>query len=270
MPLLTDKLWKREAMNIIRISERNFSQFNLILTAEAVNRLTPGPDRAQDTFALGMTDGSMPLGAIAVKCSPPTAEVISLYVVEEYRRLGIGAQLLLGAISDAMTLPGISELIVPYSERPGEDVYTSFFNGVEMELIDVGAEYRITVKDALSSQGLSDKFKRRDTTQPWRELLSSEQKILFMEGAGLYDYFVGRKLREDLVFVSMNEERNAYLEYLKRHFPSIPKASSSTASAGFFSPARCITSASRAPTGGGGCASGRSLAATSSQPTCRG
>ncbi len=197
-------------MNIIRISDRYFSPFALILTAEAVNRLTPGPNKAQDTFALGMTDDDMPLGAIAIKCDPPTAEVISLYVVEGYRRRGIGSRLLLEAITDAMSLPGISELIVPYSERPGEDVYTSFFNGVGMEVVNVGAEYRLTIKDALSSPELSDKFRRREAAQAWKELLSFEQKLLFNEGAGLYDYYVQGKLREDLVFVSMNEEHNAY------------------------------------------------------------
>lgn len=131
----------------------------------------------------------MPVGAIALRCSPPTAEVISLYVVEEFRRRGVGAQLVMEGITDVMTLPGIEEFIVPYAEREGEDLYTSFFKGVGMDIIDVGAEYRITVKDALSSQGVSDRFHRRETTQAWKELPSYEQKMVFMEGAGLYDYF---------------------------------------------------------------------------------
>ena len=197
-------------MKVIRISDSLFPKFELILTAEAVERLAPGPDRAQDTFALGVVDDDMPLGAIAIKCSPPTAEVLSLYVVDEYRRLGIGSHLVLEAITDAMSLPGITELIVPYSESPGEDMYTSFFNGVGMEVVDVGAEYRVTVKDALSSPGLSDRFNRKESTLSWSELSSPQQKKLFPEGAGLYDYYIQHRLREDLVFVSLNEQGDGY------------------------------------------------------------
>ncbi len=198
-------------MDVIIISDRVFSQFELILTAEAIERLTPGPNKKADTFALGLVDGGMPLGAIAVRCSPPTAEVISLYIVEDFRRLGFGSQLLFEAITNAMILPGISEFTVPYTELPGEDVYTSFFNSLEMDIIDVGAEYKVAAADAIVTSGLLTKKPRHTVpVQEWSELTPPEQKLLFNEGAGLFDYHSQGKLREDLIFVAMDDARRSY------------------------------------------------------------
>ena len=197
-------------MNTVIISDRLFSQFELILTAEALERLTPGPSKKTDTFALGVVDNGMPLGAIAVKCSPPTAEVISLYVVEEFRRLGLGSKLLFEAIINVMIMPGLSELIVPYAELPGEDVYTSFFKGLDMDVIDVGAEYRLKAGDALSSSKLKYKPRKKPVTEAWKDLKTGEKKMLFNEGAGLRDYHEQGKLREDLAYVAMDEDRKSY------------------------------------------------------------
>ena len=197
-------------MNTVTIGNRLFSQFELIFTQEAIKRLAPGPDRKEDTFALGVIEDGLPIGAIAIKCTPPTAEVISLYVVEEFRRSGVGSRLLFEAITDVMTLPGLSEFIIPYMELPGEDVFTSFFKALEMDIIDVGADYEIRAIDALKAPKLQYKSRHRSVTEPWNDLTPTEQKILFNEGAGLYDYLVQGKLREDLVYVAMNEDRRSY------------------------------------------------------------
>ena len=198
-------------MKVIKIGDKSFRLFELIFTDEAKERLAPGPDQKQDTFGLGAVDDEgYPLGAIAIKCYPPTAEVISLYVMEPFRRSGVGTQLMLEAITDSMILDGISELIVPYSERPGEDVFTSFFKGLELDVIDVGADYSVKAKDALASKNLKYKSRSRVVTEAWQDLKSGEQKLLFNEGAGLYDYFVQGKLRKDLVYVAMNDDRSSY------------------------------------------------------------
>ena len=198
-------------MNTVIIGDNLFSQFELILTAEALERLAPGSNKKTDTFALGIIDNGMPLGAIAVKCSPPTAEVISLYVVEEFRRVGLGAQLLFEAITNAMIMPGLSEFMIPYTEKSGEDLYTSFFKSFDMDIIDVGAEYRIDAADAIVSSGLLSKKPRHSVSvERWADLSPSEQKILFNEGANLYEYFSQGKLREDLVFAALDEDRRCY------------------------------------------------------------
>ena len=199
-------------MKVIKIGDKSFRLFELIFTDEAKERLAPGPDQKQDTFGLGAVDDEgYPLGAIAIKCYPPTAEVISLYVMEPFRRSGVGTQLMLEAITDSMILDGISELIVPYSERPGEDVFTSFFKGLDLDVIDVGADYSVKAKDALASKNLKYKSRSRVVTEAWQDLKSGEQKLLFNEGAGLRDYFVQGKLRRDLVYVAMNDDRSSYL-----------------------------------------------------------
>ncbi len=197
-------------MNTVTIGNRLFSQFKLIFTEEAIERLTPGPGRKGDTFAIGVVDNGLPLGAIAVKCSPPTAEVISLYVLEEFRRFGIGSTLLSEAMTRVMLLPGLSEFIVPYAELPGEDKYTSFFKGLGMDIIDVGRDYRISAKAAFESPKLQIKPRHKIVTESWESLKSGEQKLLFNEGAGLHDYFLQGKLRKDLVFVVMSEDRRSY------------------------------------------------------------
>ena len=198
-------------MKVIKIGDKSFRLFELIFTDEAKERLAPGPDQKQDTFGLGAVDDEgYPLGAIAIKCYPPTAEVISLYVMEPFRRSGVGTQLMLEAITDSMILDGISELIVPYSERPGEDVFTSFFKGLDLDVIDVGADYSVKAKDALASKNLKYKSRSRVVTEAWQDLKSGEQKLLFNEGAGLYDYFVQGKLRKDLVYVAMADDRSSY------------------------------------------------------------
>ena len=198
-------------MNTVTIGEILFPKFQLIFTDEAIARLSPGPKRQSDTFALGVIDNEMPLGAIVVKCSPPTAEVISFYVVEEFRRLGIGSSLLFEALTDVMALPEISEFVIPYTEAMDEDLYSSFFEGIEMDVIEVGAEYRIKASDALSSSLLLSHMSQEDIpVYAYEELLSTERKMLFLEGAGLYDYFLQGKIREDLVFVVMDESRRNY------------------------------------------------------------
>jgi GNAT superfamily N-acetyltransferase len=198
-------------MRVVRIGDESFRLFKYMMTDAAIERLAPGPDRKEDTFALGAVDSDgYPLGTIVIKCAPPTAEVISLYVLEPYRRTGIGTKLVLEAITDSMTLDEITELIIPYSERPGEDEFTSFFNSAGLDVIDVGASYRITAKDALSSSKLKYKPRQQSVTEPWQNLKSGEQKMLFNEGAGLRDYCAQGKLREDLTFVAMAEDHKSY------------------------------------------------------------
>ena len=51
-------------MNTVIIGDNLFSQFELILTAEALERLAPGPNKKTDTVALGIIDNGMREGAI--------------------------------------------------------------------------------------------------------------------------------------------------------------------------------------------------------------
>ena len=193
-------------MIVTTIGERTFPLFEYILTDEAKDRLAPGPGRKEDTFGLGVLDpDGFPMGAIAVKCYPPTAEVISLYVMEPLRRMGVGSQLMFEAVTSVMTLPGIDELIVPYSERPGKDELTSFFQGIGMDIIDVGADYKIKAADALSSSKLKYKRRQKALAEPWDNLKTGAKKMLFNEGAGLKDYYEQGKLRMDLVYAAMGE-----------------------------------------------------------------
>ena len=117
---------------------------------------------------------------------------------------------MLGAITDSMTLDEISEIIVPYSEHPGKDVFTSFFKALDLDVIDVGADYSVKAKDALNSKSLKYKSRSQVVTEAWQDLKSGEQKLLFNEGAGLYDYFVQGKLRTDLTYVAMADDRLSY------------------------------------------------------------
>lgn len=193
-------------MEIVRIGAKSFDAFKLLFTPEAIERLDP-EHFAGDTIAFGAVDDGIPVGAVAVRFNPPEAEVISLYVIADHRKQGIGFSLVFRALQEAMLQPRISGLTIPYAENTGEDVYTGFFESLDFDIDDVGTNYSITISEALDSP----EFKKLKETDfdcvPFTKLLSQEKNLLFAEDAGLYDYANAKKLREDLTFAVFDEDR---------------------------------------------------------------
>ena len=72
------------------------------------------------------------VGAVAWRPRDKTAELLSIYVAPEARRLGIGTDLLRDAVQN-MKKAGCSEIHFKYSEYGDRTALTPFFNNIGFE-----------------------------------------------------------------------------------------------------------------------------------------
>lgn len=191
-------------MDIVRIGKGTLASFELILTEEALEKLSQG---ATDTFALGAIEDGMPVGAVAVICTPPAGRLCSLYVVEEYRKRGIGSALCFEALQTVMIQEGLDMFVASFSEQAGTDVFRSFFESMFFEIEESGTDYTITVGDALDAPGIKKLGQMKAEAVPYSELLGREKKLLLLEDTDLSDYVNRKQLREDLSYVLLDEGR---------------------------------------------------------------
>ena len=191
-------------MDIVRIKRDTLAAFELIMTKEALDLI--GED-AKNIYALGAVSDGMPVGAAAVVFAPPEGRLISLYVVKEYRKQGIGTMLGTELLNTAMAQPGMETFVASYTEGEGEDIFGSFFNSMFFDVERVGTEYIIRA-DHVVEKVEEQKMKATDKRIcAWEKLLSAEKKLLLDEEMDLSEYMENDQIREDLSFVMLSEDR---------------------------------------------------------------
>ena len=190
-------------MEIARISTDTLESFALIIKEDAFELLKNG---ASDTFAIGAVEDGMPVGVVVVRCTPPTGEIISLYVVEEYRRHKIGSMLCFEALSLLMEQEGFTMLVAPFTEPDGEDVFRGFFESMSYDLQKVGTDYTVRMEDVVEVMERKIKGAPKDTVKFYSELQNKEKNLLFKEGTDLSAYVREGTLREDLSIVAFDDE----------------------------------------------------------------
>ena len=194
-------------MEIVRIDQKSLPHFELILTAEALAGIGEGQG---DVYALGAIEGGMPVGAAAVRFDPPAGRLLSLYVVEGYRRRGIGATLCIELLNAVMARPKMEMFVAPYTVKE-EDVFTPFFTSMMFDIDEVGSDQILTVKKALDAMGKPMEGRAVIQVEPYTKLTSREKNLLLQEDTDLSGYIEKGQLREDLTFVIMDKERTALL-----------------------------------------------------------
>ena len=134
------------------------------------------------------------VGAIAWKPDGDMGEILSLYVLPEARRLGVGAFLLQSAVRD-MQKKGCKGVSFKYNENDERALLTSFFNdnGFETDVTSfpLGKKSLSEVKEAANKKGL-DKVGETgtlvyDLTNPTRAEVRKEIGRISGEEPDVYD-----------------------------------------------------------------------------------
>lgn len=184
-------------MDIIRINRDILPEFELIITQEGLEGLNKN---ARSTFALGAVEDGMPVGAAVVSMEPPYGKIISLYVVEEYRKQGIGTALCGSLIHEIVANTEMEALTAFFVEEPDGDVFKSFFEHSFFTLESVGADYTISVGEAIAAMDEEGIGEVEETVLPYNKLNSKEKRLLLDEEADVSEYIRAGQLREDLSF----------------------------------------------------------------------
>lgn len=190
-------------MDTIRITNDNMHYFDLILTADAIDAIS---QYENEIYALGAVIDGLPVGTGVVRFKDDEARLISLYVVEEYRKQGIGTEICSQLLNTVMSVPDITSFNASYTEKEGEEAFTGFFESLYFDIEKVGVDYTITVMDTINAPELQ-KIKVTDSRAiPYNKLTSKEKNLLLNEETDLTEYIKNGQLREDLSFVILDDK----------------------------------------------------------------
>ena len=192
-------------MEIIPITSDNMEPFNLVITQKAKDKLKR---KSPDTYAFGAVEYDMPVGAIVVTCDPPEAEIISLYVVEDFRSCGYGRALFTEAMELALLQPQINYIYALFESKKGsKETLKPFFEKIGLSVMDDGVDYTIRLRQARSTGEMKKILRSQKIGECYENLKPLEKKLLFRKEVDLPPYITPNMIREDLSFVTFDEKR---------------------------------------------------------------
>ncbi len=199
-------------MTVIPILSSNVEEFRLVLTEDAFRRVQ---EKSPDTYGFGAVEDGMPVGAIAVSCEPPEAEIISLYVIEEVRREGIGTALFTEALEMAMVQEPIEYMYVAgETVTEGEDTLLPFVTALMFDIVDTGKDFTLSVSEAFESEGMKKILSAKEKGECFADLSPKQKKLIYKKELDVPDYLSVDMICEDISFVTLDKDESSIVDCL--------------------------------------------------------
>ncbi len=192
-------------MKIIPVTNDNLAAFDLLFTRESLDKLKKN---SPDTCAFGAVEYNMPVGAIVVTCAPPEAEIVSLYVVEDFRRNGYGRALFTEALELALLQPEVNYIYASFESKEGSpETLRPFFEKIGLSVLDDGTDYTIRLKQARATSEMKKILRSKKIGECYELLKPAEKNLLYKPEVNLPPYITPKMIREELSFVTFDEQR---------------------------------------------------------------